>query len=394
MFPILHDGDVIQIEKISYKNVKVNDILFFKSRNRLLTHRVIYKKKYTLITKGDSNPISDGKLSPKNILGRVVTTQRYGQEIDIDDMYLFQSTIYFNEISRIVSLFNAQSIDFVILKGLPVHLFFEKKHPRRIYADCDVLIRRKDIEKARGILLENKFVVKKVELSSIHKILKDKVVEETFIKKLSGFPFVLDIHYEPAFLLTQIGSLENIYPQRLLDQMSNQLLSSKRGVLIENTRVPLLCLEDQILYLLLHLFHHNFRGAYRYDLLAELMKSRFDEKSLAHTINKFKIQNFVYPTLLLMEKYYKQNSGKKIINLLQVNEATRKYMKKTVATLSIFDEDTRVEGGVQRFMLLYRLSFFPQWRKILTFFNIQVLYSILYVLIIKLTKNIQHKSFL
>jgi Peptidase S24-like. len=138
MLPILRPNDIVYFKKIPFLKIKVNDLIIFKKKNQLITHRVIYKTKKYLITKGDNNPNSDGKIYPKQILGRVYQVKRNGQIFKPETFYLIQSTHYFSEIVKIKNEFDKENINYVFLKGLPLHLYFEGTHPKRLYADCDV----------------------------------------------------------------------------------------------------------------------------------------------------------------------------------------------------------------------------------------------------------------
>jgi hypothetical protein len=62
--------------------------------------------------------------------------------------------IWNQEIIKIKRAFEEENIDFVFLKGLPLHLYYEKTHPKRIYADCDVLINKKDFLEAEKIIIK------------------------------------------------------------------------------------------------------------------------------------------------------------------------------------------------------------------------------------------------
>ena len=53
---------------------------------------------------------------------------------------MLQSSTYFSEIIKIKQALEKNGVEFVFLKGLPIHLYFEKSFPRRIYGDCDLLI--------------------------------------------------------------------------------------------------------------------------------------------------------------------------------------------------------------------------------------------------------------
>src|SRR3989344_5401953 len=144
MLPFLADGDILNIKKITFQKIQINNLITFKYKSKFITHRIIYKnvnnKNAFFITKGDNNPIADYKIYPKQIIGKVESIKRNNRTLNITDLYFFQSTLYFQEIIKTNKILTKNKIDFLILKGLPLHLYYEKKYPNRIYADCDILI--------------------------------------------------------------------------------------------------------------------------------------------------------------------------------------------------------------------------------------------------------------
>ena len=174
MLPILYENDVVYFKKITFSEIKVNDLIVFKKKNQLITHRVIYKTKNYLITKGDNNLNSDGKIYPKQILGKVYQIKRNGQIFKPETIYLIQSTHYFSEIVKIKNQFDKEKINYVFLKGLPLHLYFEGTHPKRLYADCDVLVDKRDFDKAEKILFSFGYQKADTSLSSFQKSFKIK----------------------------------------------------------------------------------------------------------------------------------------------------------------------------------------------------------------------------
>ncbi len=103
-----------------------------KKNTHLFTHRVIYKTVNYLVTKGDNSFESDGKILPRHIIAKVYKIKRNTQTFNPESLYLLQSTLYLQEINQIKKLFEREKIDFVFLKGLPLHLYYEKTHPRRM----------------------------------------------------------------------------------------------------------------------------------------------------------------------------------------------------------------------------------------------------------------------
>jgi len=129
MLPLLQANDVIYYRQTTFSRCKTNDLIMAKKNGQLFTHRVIYKTKKYLITKGDNNLQSDGKIYPRQIIAKVYQIKRNGKIFHPENLYLFQSTLYFQEIVKIKRAFEKEKIDFVFLKGLPLHLYFKGKHP-------------------------------------------------------------------------------------------------------------------------------------------------------------------------------------------------------------------------------------------------------------------------
>lgn len=382
MKPLLYENDFVYFEKIKTKQIKTNDILLIK-KGPFFIHRTIYKNDRYLITKGDNNLLSDGRIRPNQVLGRVVKIKRGKNLYKPEDVYLIQSSLYLKEIIKIKKILEKNRIEYVLLKGLPLHFFFEGTHPKRLYADCDILVDKKEFEKARKILSRFGYKNTNNDLSSIQRKLKDKETESSFFKIINGFPVVFDIHLEPVFLMTQIGSLNALYPQNLINRLTIALLETKREIIINDEKFFILNSKFLILYLALHFFHHNFRGAFRLDFLDKVIrKSHFkkhDWIDIKTTIDNYSLGNFVGPVFCLLKKYYQTPLPLFLTHQL-VNPLTHKLIN-----LNIFNDESRLEAGVNRFKNIFFLSPRPLIIKLLVFLNPQVIYSIFFVLKEKLS---------
>lgn len=367
MLPLLHPHDIGFYKKISFNKIGTNDIVFAGRKNQFFTHRVIYKARDYLVTKGDNNPIADGKISPQHIFGKLTQVRRRGRLIDPEMLYLIQSTFYFQEIIKIKNALIKNQIDYVFLKGLPVHLYFENSHPRRLYQDADVLINREDYLKAKKILLKSGY-----QLAYSSLFLEKNQEEETnkqetsFFKLVNGFPVVFDVHLEPVFMMTQFGHLDALYPQRLIDQLGREFLQTKKEIIINNEKFFILNSKFLIIYLALHFFHHNFRGAFRLELLDKVIrKLKLNNKdwiNIRTKINQFHLNNFVYPVFYLSRKYY-QTPFPDFMNF-------RNFID--FKNLDIFSDEFRLESGMNRFKNLFFLSPLPWYKKIFIFGNSSV----------------------
>jgi len=422
MLPILYENDIVYFKKIPFLKIKVNDLIIFKKKNQLITHRVIYKTKKYLITKGDNNPNSDGKIYPREILGKVYQIKRNGQIFKPETLYLIQSTHYFSEIVKIKNEFDKENINYVFLKGLPLHLYFEGTHPKRLYADCDVLVDKKDFQKAEEILFSFGYQKADTSLSSFQKKLQDKQVENAYFKTINGFIVVFDLHLEVVFMMTQLGKLEALYPQKLIDDLTEEFLKTKRKIKINNEKFLILDTCYLILYLALHLFHHNFTGAFRYDFLNKIIRkichhelavpagrqvseSQCEKifKKVKDKIDKYHLQNFVFPVFFLLKKYYQTPIPKKFLKKIQPQPLHNVYtiftkllhnlyttftqpFTQRLHKINIFNDEPRLHAGIKRFLYLFILSPYPFWKKILIIFNPQVIFAVLWVVWKKIKK--------
>lgn len=381
MLSILIPGDMVYFSKISFRKARVDEIVLAKQGSNVFIHRVIYKGDRFIITKGDNNPNSDGKITARNLLAKAYQIKRAGEVFDINSLYLLQSSFYLNQIMKIKKVLEQKGINYLFLKGLPLHLYFEGSLPRRIYADCDILIDKKDFLKVKRIFTSLGYKQASSALSSAHQKLKDKEPEVSFVKTISGFPVIFDVHLEAVFMMTQLGKLDPLYPQRLLDQYTTHLLENKRLVSIQDETYPILAKEDLIIYLLLHLFHHNFKGAYRYDLIIKILrKQQLDWNKLKDILTTYQLENFVYPVLLLLSKYYQPKllpQAKKDITKWKINH---NFLSQKILKEDIFSDEPRAKSGVKRFLYLFLLSPSKFFRKILIFTNFQVIYSIFWTI--------------
>jgi len=320
--------------------------------------------------------------------------KRKGRVFRIDDLYLFQSTHYFQEIIKVKKAFEKLGINFVFLKGLPIHLYFQKTHPKRIYADCDVLVARPDYKKAEKMLFKKGFQKAKTSFSSMHKRLKDKETEIVFYRNINNFSVVFDLHLEPVFLMNQLGSLNALYPQRLTNKMTEMFLNEKRTVKINGESFPILSRENLIVYLALHLFHHNFQGAFRYQLLDTVIRKSFLLRGSTYTqpenvsgfIKNYRLENFVYPVFFLLKKYYRTPFPARFLKSIRPAVKALRYFRNNILKINIFSGGGRVEEGVERFKLIFFLSPNKISRKLLVFLSPQVVYSVVWVINLRIRR--------
>jgi signal peptidase I len=384
MYPLLRDGDVIILKPISLRSLHVDDIVTIERSSYYISHRVIYinRKNKTLITKGDNNFYPDKPIYFKQIIGKVEQVVRSGKIVEINNLYLFQSTYYLEESIKINKLLLEAKIPFVFLKGLPIYLKYTKQHPRRIYADCDILINPTFHSQVNNLLLSAGYIKK---APSIHPFLDNylnKKTEYSYYKVVGMFRVIFDIHYEPVFLMVQTNKLFPLFSHNLILEFGRFLLKNKQSFKINNNSFPLLSTENQIIYLALHLFHDNFSGYYKYHLLEQVINnSRFNELVLADTIRSYKLQNFTYPVFVLLKKRYHPKLSQTFLTNIKPTPSQMLYINKVLQETDIFAHQSRFKEGIRRFKNIYFCSPANILVKPMVFLNPQVLLLFIFVLI-------------
>jgi hypothetical protein len=214
------------------------------------------------------------------------------------------------------------------------------------------------------------------------------------MKVVSGIPVVFDVHFEPVFLMTQLPGMSLLYPPKLLAELGEKIISGGERKIIKGMSYSLCSAPDQILYLALHIFHHNFTDSMRYQLLDSVVrKSRLSfrtisEKSrsgtrfarslandtgarddaweeLVHTINDYHLQGYTYGVFLLLKKYFHTPIPPSFLQSIRPKWYMLHVTCYIVKHVDIFSQDTRTKAGIQRFILIFLLSPNPWWKKIL-----------------------------
>lgn len=75
-------NDRVLVKKIAPSEVKIRDIILFKSNDAFVTHRVIKLEKHNgktiILQKGDEG-VHAGLIAPESIIGKVMTIEKRGR---------------------------------------------------------------------------------------------------------------------------------------------------------------------------------------------------------------------------------------------------------------------------------------------------------------------------
>lgn len=300
--------------------------------------------------------------------------------------YLVQSVLYLNQITRLTSLLRESKIPHIILKGLPLHFKYEGTYPRRIFSDIDILVPAS----SRGLICilfaKLEYHLIKSSLSSKIAKQKDKVCEESFLKRIHGLPVVFDIHYEAVFMMTQLGKLDDLYPQNNIELFSRELFENTTQFKYESSQFPLLKDEYLVLYLALHLFHHNFCGTHRVELIRAIVKKKIATKDkmfkkIGKIIKKYHLQGYSYGSFLIMKRIYKNNLiPEDFLDSIKPSRLQSIYLEKIIGARIAIDDLGQIRAGIVLFFHLFLLS--PhKWRKKMKVFTNPIVVLMLFVVI-------------
>jgi signal peptidase I len=88
MEPYIMDGDIVEVDSNQLDSIKVGDIILCSHKpDFLVVHRVIKvfedQGEKIFITQGDSLNYHDGKVGKEEVLGKVVSVERFGRKIKL-----------------------------------------------------------------------------------------------------------------------------------------------------------------------------------------------------------------------------------------------------------------------------------------------------------------------
>lgn len=389
MYPLLHPGDVIEFEKCNANQVAINDIVLLYSQEKFITHRVIYYSNNVLVTRGDNNPTEDIGIGKEHIIGRAVRFKRKGKWYLIDEVYSNQSLTYIKEIARVSRYLQIKQIPHVYIKGLVASLKFLKRFPQRIYSDIDLLIQRRDIYRVNDAFLTLSY--RRYDdrwLSMFSPAPLDKRYEVDFIKKVGSIPVVFDVHLEPVFLMIKMSGMDLLYRDNLRAELGSHFITEAKSFTILGQKIPVCSAPDQVLYLLLHIFHNNFTDSIRFQLVDRVIRGTMQAdnwKRFYNTVARFQLEGYIYPSLRILVQYFNTPIPRSILKKLKPKHILARMVSQYVIhKTNIFRSPTRIKGGIIRFVLSILLSPEPMYRKILVLFHPKTLISVVWLAVKKL----------
>ncbi|MBI4974108.1 nucleotidyltransferase family protein [Candidatus Roizmanbacteria bacterium] len=300
---------------------------------------------------------------------------------------LIQSALYHKEIKRVIRAFQINGLNLVILKGLPLYLFYDGSLPKRTYVDCDILVNIQYSSCAENFFLTLGYKKLNDSFMAGHHSQLEKEKKQNYYKIIRGVPIVFDIHFEVAFMMTQLGGLDALYPQKLISRLTEECLKTTRKITFNGESSQILDPKHLILYLALHFFHHNYRGVFRLEFMDKVIRKvirrrKFNTDLINQLIKSariYRLQNFIYPTFILLIKYFKTPIPQILLEGLKPKEPLVRAYISSLTKADISEAEPRMNAGVIRFINLYILSPESFWKKMIIFLHPHVFRIIFWV---------------
>jgi len=84
MLPAMWPGDVVTVRRLCIDEFLPGQIVLFRQKEKLTIHRVRRVAHSHLVASGDSLPCCDPPVSAEQVIGRVVSIERKGHPIDLE----------------------------------------------------------------------------------------------------------------------------------------------------------------------------------------------------------------------------------------------------------------------------------------------------------------------
>ena len=88
MWPFLRKGDIALVKKNKITDLKIGDIIAFRTSEKLIAHRLLKinnnEENYTLLTKGDSLLSKDQPISQNDYIGKIVSYKRNKKTVNVE----------------------------------------------------------------------------------------------------------------------------------------------------------------------------------------------------------------------------------------------------------------------------------------------------------------------
>ena len=260
MRPLINPGDRVVVKGCRAEDLVLGDIILYEKEGTFYTHRFLYRRGLSLLTKGDNALFLDASFSKEQLLGKVITIKKKSRTIDLRKRF-------WRIINSVLAIFSLmEGLIFGVARQIKRGLFGHKKIQNdledRLILLCartkldrevknrikrllktglnwDYLLEKAEREGLSGLLYYNlKSYGERIVPQNVIEILEDRYFNITtrnllFLKELGRALKAFKETGIPALVLKGAFLIEEIYKNPGLRPMSDIDLLVKRENLLQ-----------------------------------------------------------------------------------------------------------------------------------------------------------------
>lgn len=217
---------------------------------------------------------------------------------------LRRNMLLFDELARVLKAFNEANINIIVLKGASLAQSIYSDIALRPMGDVDLLIRKKDSNKAKKLLFGKGYELKSIPRYSKH-----------FIR---GYTFQL-----PGLRQRSLGFYLDLHWDFIVNVSANDIIEIWKGAMtkkVENITISQMLLEDLLLYICWHSAKHFFaRLIWLCDIsqIIRVYRGRINWQSLIEKTERWGIKKFTYYSLHTAEELFGGGVPRPILSKLR-----------------------------------------------------------------------------
>lgn len=221
--------------------------------------------------------------------------------------YMYHTMMFHDKLQQALNILQETRIKVIVLKGAALAETVYKNIALRPMADIDLLIFKKALSKAKEVLFEMGF--RKTEYHSLRDSLKEHPFHLRFVKEGSGFPIIIELHWDIA------KSPVNVE----ITEVMQRAVPANIGVIDAHVMYP----DDLLLYLCWHTANHHFPRLIWLCDVAQVIKAYGENINwdiIIERSKRWKIRKTVYCSLYLTKNVLGAQVPEKVLSNLQLSK--------------------------------------------------------------------------
>jgi len=270
-----------------------------------------------------------------------VTVETHNNLESLYYQHLAKNLCQFNELDNILSLFEDQHIDVILLKGAELSKNYYPDQSLRPMFDIDLLVRECDMKHAKKCLMSQGFSFQKGPFSLTENNYKERHFHYPYIKNVFNTSVVIELHKD-------IASPSDVIHNNIQDFWNNAVPISvnHRHILKTSTE-----------NILLHIFWHTYvniskcqyvRSIWLIDIALIIWQTdnEIDWEYLARTANEWGIQKQIHLCLYLLQSLFNISPRKEMPKRRSLSIFVIPLFDKMMLTIEILNNRQREQNVI------------------------------------------------